>query len=388
MERPRVLLRLRRLGRFEERTGSPITFGNAVEVYSEGREAFAAMLDAIDGASRAIAVEMYTWSDDRLGRRFAGAVAARARAGIPTYVLVDAFGSLNAASLVAGLERAGVVVRWYHPLAPWTPHWYPNRRDHRKLLVVDGKAAFAGGMNLDEHYTEEFSGDAAWRDLTVRVRGPAVAEMVRAFMSSWMRAGGPAEAAGALSASGASAGKAAVQVIGSRGWLGRRQLRRGYLDRLLSASRHVFIANAYFAPEAILVRTLQRVARRGVEVDLLLPAESDVPLVRWAGRAAYERLLESGVRIREFAPAMLHAKIAVVDGELLVTGSANLDHRSFRHNIELAVNVFDAAAAAAALGGFADEFEGAAEIRLEDWRRRGLQERALERIAWSLRYWL
>lgn len=383
-----MLLRLRRLGRIEERAGSPITYGNAVEVYSSGREAFAAMLDAIEGASRAVAVEMYTWSDDRLGQRIADAVAARARAGVPAFVLVDAFGSLNAVRVMAGLERAGAVVRWYHPLAPWTPRWYPNRRDHRKLLLVDGRTAFAGGMNLDEHYTEEFSGDAAWRDLTVRVRGPAVTEMVRAFVGSWMRAGGPAEAAGALSAPDGPQGKAAVQVIGGRGWLGRRQLRRGYLDRLLSAKQHVFIANAYFAPEKILVRTLQRVARRGVTVDLLLPGSSDVPLVRWAGRATYERLLGAGVRMREFAPTMLHAKIAVVDGELLLAGSANLDHRSFRHNIELAVNVFDAGAAAAALGGFAAEFEAAAEIRLEDWRRRGLQERVLEWIASSLQYWL
>ncbi len=388
LSRPGALFRLRRLDRMRARGDSPVTFGNAVRVMTSGREGFDAMLAAIEGAERAVAVEMYTWADDRLGGRLAEAVAARARAGVPAYVLLDAFGRLGSDALAARLAGAGAEVRWYHPLAPWTPAWYPNQRNHRKLVLVDGRVGFVGGLNFAEAYSETFAGDAAWKDLAVEVRGPAVAEMTRAFVGSWIRSGGRAEAAGSLAGTPHRAGAAAVQVLGGKGLRGRRALRRGLQDLLVSARSRIFIANAYFAPETFVLRALRRAASRGVSVDLLLPGETDVPMVRWAGRAVYGRLLDAGVRIREHGGSILHAKVLVVDGETLVTGSANLDYRSFRHNQEIAVNVIDRDAASAALAAFEAPFESAAPVDPAAWDERGWRERALERMAWAVRDWL
>ena len=346
------------------------------------------MLDAIRGARRSLALEMYTWADDRLGKRFAHAVALKALEGITVRVVVDAFGSLDSSDLMDSLERSGVEVLWYHPLAPWTPSWYPNRRNHRKLLIVDGAIAFAGGMNLSETYSEEFLGPDAWRDTMVQVEGPAVRRMTRFFLETWRRCGGPIRAGGGWAVQRRSRGQAGVQVVGRPGFIGRRSLRRVFLGLIFGARRKIFIANGYFAPEGWLRRALCRAARRGVQVELLLSQTSDVPLVRWAGRASYERLLEAGARIREMNHAILHAKVAVFDDETLLTGSANLDYRSFRHNLEVAVNVFDVKTARKALGAFEEDFGRAEEISLERWRSRPASERLLEAVASAFRYWL
>jgi len=363
-------------------------YGNRVTVLEGGKAAYASMLEAIGSARGAVAIEMYTFADDRAGRRFAERLRGKARSGVPVLVLVDAFGSLGSADLMGSLEQAGVLVRWFHPPAPWAPAWFPNRRDHRKLVLVDGEAGFVGGMNLAESYSEEFAGRDAWLDLVLRVEGPAVREMSRVFLENWIRSGGTPEAAGELTARRPDAGKAGVQVVEGKGVLGRRGLRRSYLAMIAMARRRVFLANAYFAPERPLKRALVHAARRGVRVDLLLPGVTDVPMVRWAGRASYGSLLAAGVRIREMRRAVLHAKLAVFDDAVLLAGSANLDHRSFRHNLEIAVNAFDAGAARQALESFEREFDAGDEITLERFARRPAGERLKERLAGLVRYWL
>lgn len=388
-DRRRRLVRRRGLpDRLVRRAGAPIVYGNRAEIFEGGRAAYEAMLEAIGAAAAGIAVEMYTWADDRVGREFAERLRRKARSGVPVLVLVDAFGSLGSEDLMASLEQAGAEVRWFHPFAPWAPSWYPNRRDHRKVVLVDGTTGFVGGMNLAEAYSEEFRGEKAWRDCTLRIEGPAVREMARLFLRTWLRSGGRPEETAGLSAAPRDAGGAGVQVVEGEGVLGRRGLRRSYLAMIGMARRRIFLANAYFAPEGPLRRALARAACRGVRVELLLPGESDVPMVRWAGRACYGRLLAEGVRIREVRRAFLHAKIAVFDDEVLLAGSANLDHRSFRHNLEIAVNVFEPAAARAALEAFEREFEAADEVTLEDWQRRPRAERLRERLARLVRYWL
>ncbi len=380
--------RLPLIDRLARRGGSPVVWGNDVAVLEGGREAFASMLSAVRDASRAIAVEMYTWADDRVGRRLAEAARAKAREGVSVRVLVDAFGSLGSGDLMESLEQSGAEVRWFHPLAPWTPAWYPNRRDHRKLVIVDGERAFVGGMNLAESYTSEFSGERAWFDLAVRIEGPAVRELSRLFVKTWIRAGGGAGAAGDLGGSGRERGKAGVQVVEGTGILGRRGLRRSYLGLVATARRRILIANAYFAPGRPLRRALRAAARRGARVELLLPGVTDVPMVRWAGRATYGLLLEAGVAIREARRSFLHAKAAVFDDEILLAGSANLDHRSLRHNLEVAVNVFDGDTARRAAAVLDRELSSADEVTLEAWRGRPAKERLLERLARLLRYWL
>jgi cardiolipin synthase len=385
---PGRALTLRRLDRLVDRAGSPIVYGNAAEVLHSGEAIYARMLEAMDAARSSISIEMYTWADDRAGRRFAAAAGAAARRGVHLRVLLDAFGSLGSGTLAARMERDGVEVRWVHPLAPWTPRWVPNQRDHRKLIVVDGRVAFAGGMNLAETYTREFAGDRAWRDMGIRFEGPAVREIARLFVTAWIRSGGSVEGTGALFATPAEAGRVGVQVVGGRGLKGRRGLRRSYLEFLSQARRRVLVVNAYFAPERVLRSMLARTARRGVAVDLLLAGESDVPAVRWAGRASYGSLLRAGVRILEHRRTVLHAKAAVFDEEILLAGSANLDYRSFRHNLEVAVHIFDGEAAREAARAFDEDLALASEVTLDAWERRPLGERILETLAASVAYWL
>jgi len=380
--------RLPYLDRLARRGGSPVIWGNRIALLESGDEAFDSMLAEIRGASRVLAIEMYTWADDRIGRRFAEAVRAKAREGVRALVLVDSFGSLGCGDLMASLEMAGAEVRWFHPLAPWSPAWYPNRRDHRKLVIVDGARAFAGGMNLAEAYTREFAGDRAWTDLAIRVEGPAVRELSRLFVRTWIREGGAEASAGDLSTPGRERGGAGVQVVEGTGLLGRRGLRRSYLALVAMARRRILLANAYFAPERPLRRALCRAARRGVKVELLLPGVTDVPMVRWAGRASYGRLLEAGATIREARASVLHAKAAVFDDEVFLAGSANLDHRSFRHNLEVALNVFDPETARQAVAFLEGELAGAEEVTLEAWQGRPARERVLENVAGLLRYWL
>lgn len=388
LRRPAAIARLRRLDRLERKARARIVWGNRVTVHEEGERAYAAMTEALTAARRAIAIEMYTWADDRAGRTFADVAAARARAGLPVRVVLDAFGSMRSVGIASRLADAGVQVLWYHPLVPWTSRWLPNRRDHRKMIIVDGSVGFVGGMNLAEDYTRQYAGERAWRDLTVKVEGPAVREMVRGFVGAWVRAGGDLDAAGDLAANPGEVGRAAVQVVMRLGLIGRRALRRTHLEMIRGARRRVFIANAYFAPERVLKRALVGAARRGVRVDLLLPQETDVPLVRWAARASYGALLDAGVAIREHRGSILHAKAAVFDSRVLLTGSANLDYRSFRHNLEVAVNILDETAAEAALRGFERDWENAFEVEPEAWRRRGFGDRAREGFARLFRYWL
>jgi cardiolipin synthase len=331
---------------------------------------------------------MYTWADDRVGRRIAEAVRTRAVSGLPILVHVDALGSAGSGDLMTTLEGAGVEVRWYHPLAPWTPAWYPNRRNHRKIVLLDGEVAFIGGRNFSETYSEEFLGDEVWRDLTTRIEGPAVRDVARLFLGLWARSGGSLTRATEIVRAVGKAGDTRVQVLGGAGRRGRRRLRRVHVALISEARERIVIANSYFAPDPGLRSALCRAARRGVRVDLLLAGISDVPIVRWAGRATYGSLLEAGVRIREMHHAILHAKMATFDDELLLTGSANLDSRSFRHNLEIAVNVFDREAAAAAIAAFAPDGQRAVEVTLDEWRRRSVVDRLLERLASLWSYWL
>jgi cardiolipin synthase len=208
------------------------------------------------------------------------------------------------------------------------------------------------------------------------------------FLRTWVRSGGTPEAVDPLLLDPSPEGLAAVQVVGGHGLRARRALRRSYLAWISLARERIFLANAYFAPEAWLRRALCRAARRGVRVDLLLPGRTDAPLVSWAGRASYPALLECGASIRELDAGMLHAKVATFDDRVLLTGSANLDYRSFRHNLEIAVTVFDPATARAALAALERDFERARPVTTDSWRRRSLLRRALERSAYSVRYWL
>lgn len=360
---------------------APIYGGNAVEVYVRGQDAFIAMRDAGRAAQRELLVEFYIVKDDRTGQRLAEEAIAASMRGVRVRVLADAVGSAStSAEYWRFLKDAGVEVRLFHPIVRRL--WFYPFRDHRKILVADGKVAFTGGMNVAEEYgSPDPRPGATWRDTHVRIEGPAAWEMAVVFSEGWTHTGGQEFPLGSMPAEVTESPGARILVLDSR--LGRGQAETvSVLAAIVGAARRrLWITNAYFAPGHRAVRLLARAARRGVDVRLLLPGQSDVPLVRHAAHGYYEDLLCCGVRIFEYQAAILHAKTLVADDYLSVVGSSNLDFRSFVFNAECNVVIFDGRTGAKMAQVFRDDLEKSEEITAEQWRRRTFLHRLGDRAA-------
>jgi cardiolipin synthase len=341
------------------------------------------MQRAIEGAAFEILLESYIFKDDATGWEMLELLGQAASRGVAVRVLADAFGSLwTRSGFWREMRARGCEVRLFHPLFPY--FWYQFLRDHRKILAVDRKVAFTGGMNIGEEYGSPRARKhpRVWRDTHARVEGPAAWELAVVFSEAWHRAGGtklsipPLVVDDAEPTSGAQ-----VLVLDSRPFRGHEES-AAVLSAIVGASRRsVFISNAYFAPRFSAVEVLGDAVRRGVDVRLLLPGASDLPLVRHAGHGYFEELLARGVRIFEYRAAVLHSKTMVADGFASVVGSTNLDFRSFRFNAECNVVVLDEATGAGMTGAFEEDLKHAEEIRPEPWRRRGLGHRSGDALA-------
>lgn len=334
-----------------------------IELLRDGEAAYPDWLAHIAAAQREILLEMYWFDSDATGLRFATALRERARAGVRVCLLYDAIGSLGTErELFRQMQDDGVHVREFHPIAPWRRAFRWSRvfrRDHRKLLVVDGAVAWVGGINITDHQAPLSQGGDGWRDDCARFTGPTVEQARRLFLDLWQRRGAlsstdvrdpvlPAlvRTAKATVARATSALlrrrradpvlSAPIQLLAHPVQQSRRNLRRVYLFHIRTARRAVLIQNAYFLPDPGLRRALKRAAARGVEVRVLLPRDSDVRAVAKAAQAIYGPLLRSGVHIHEWTGPMMHAKTAVID-DWATTGSFNFDRRSLRFNLELNV---------------------------------------------------
>jgi cardiolipin synthase len=285
------------------------------------------------------------------------------------------------------LEAVGVRLLEYNPLAPWKKRFALGkltRRDHRKILIVDGRVGFTGGINLGDEWASERDGGKAWRDDLVRVEGPAVEGFLECFHQTWSREGGALlrhfEHAPSEPADGQN-----VRVLGENRFANRRQIRRAYLLNIYRARETIWITNAYFVPERSVVRALERAATRGVDVRVLLPGESDVEVVRHASRAVWSRLMRRGVRIYEYQKRILHAKSAVIDGIWSTIGTFNLDHLSVRSNLEVNVAVHDQSFGRLMQTRFLTDLDGSLEIDPRVHRFRSLGDRLLERLLYAFR---
>ena len=368
---------------------SPIHRGNAVTLYFDGSQAFAAMCAAVAAAREEVLLEAYILKDDAAGRALVDVLEAAARRGVAVRVLADAFGSsATRSSFWRQMEEERIDVRLYHPLFPAL--WYQPYRDHRKILAVDRRVAFTGGMNIGEEYGSSrrpAKPGTTWRDTHARLEGPAAWEMAVVFREGWEGAGGaPFEIpALALPPDGAPppAG-AAILVLDSAPGRGHEET-ASVLAATIAASRERFwLTNAYFAPRRGALPLLADAARRGVDVRLLLPGVSDVPLVRHAGHGSYRHLLKRGVRIFEYRPSVLHAKSLVADGYVSMVGSTNMDFRSFHFNAECNVVVLDAGVARVLEERFEADLAQAVEITLAEWDRRTRLHKAGDALARAL----
>ena len=362
--------------------GPAIIEGNAVNDLENGVQIFPAMLEAIETAERTITFETYIyWSGD-IGRKFADALAAAARRGVKVHVLIDWAGSQKMdAELVEQLKDAGVDVEHYHPL-----HWYHlgriNNRTHRKLLVVDGKVGFTGGVGIADPWDGDALDKDHWRDAHFRVTGPVVAQMQAAFMDNWIKTTGRVLTGEGYFPALEKTGSMPAQMFTSSPSGGSESMHLMYLLALSAARENIDLASAYFVPDTLTSRGIVDALRRGVKVRILLPGDyTDSELVVHASRAGWGPLLQAGATIHRYRPAMMHTKMLIVDRRLVSVGSTNFDPRSFRLNDEASLNVYDHALAAHLTDVFEADLAQSDPYTLDEWVRRPWREKLQERFA-------
>jgi cardiolipin synthase len=362
--------------------------GNRFKLLHDGVEAFPEMLDAIRAARRKIRLEVYMFIDDAVGELFGRALADAARRGVQVKVLYDWLGSLGARRrFFRRLRAQGVDVRAFKPFSFARGFKALVRRDHRKILVVDGEVAFVGGINLAAQWAPRGHGaGGGWRDDVMRVEGPAAQTIERLFCATWRM-----EAHKRLYRLRRRTAQSRRQRLLRRGdthaviLSSRRSIHRAYLKAIDHAKGSVMIANAYFLPDRRLLSALKRAAQRGVQVHLVLAGKSDHPIVTWAGRALYEQMLRCGIQIFEWYDGVLHSKTAVVDGVWGTVGSFNLEPMSLRFNYEANLVFTDRKWGAALEKSFLDDCRRCRRIDPAAWAHRPNWQRWVERAAYFFR---
>ena len=369
--------------------GPGIVGGNAVTELLNGDHIFPPMLAAIQAAQKSITFETYIyWSGD-IGKQFADALSERARAGVRVHVLLDWVGSAKMeASYLTEMQQAGVQIEKFHK-----PHWYNlarlNNRTHRKLLVVDGQAAFTGGVGIAPQWTGKAQDPGHWRDSHYLVRGPVVAQMQATFLDNWLKVTGKVLHGDLYFpplAQDPPAGSQKAQMFSSSPSSGSESMQLMYHLAITAAERSIDLSVAYFVPDELTRKLLMDALARGVRVRFITPGEhTDTETVKAASRATWGPLLQAGALIYEYQPTMYHCKVMIVDQLLVSVGSTNFDNRSFRLNDEANLNVYDAAFAKRQTEVFEDDLKRSRRVTYEEWLNRPLREKAHEKLTGWLR---
>ena len=379
----------------EQLTDTPLYRDNAVELLLDGPETHDNMLDAIASAEHHVHLETYIFADDGVGARFAVALAAKARAGVDVRVIYDSIGSRSASGdFWADLQAAGVDVRTFNPPDPIEDQnpFDIDTRDHRKLLIVDGRVAFTGGINIDRNYARPSdvvggaSAASGWRDTHIRIAGPAVTAFQKLFVDLWETLD-EALAEPPYAPRDLDEGDMLVRVLSGVGGNDEAsQIWVAYQAAAKVARERIWITQSYFAPDEQLMEAIREAASRGVDVRILVAGFSDSQLLLNASRAYYADLLEAGVKVFESQEQILHAKTMVVDGYWSTVGSSNLDYLSFLHNHEANAVVVGATFTAQLEEVFLADQDNAVQIELEHWRERSLWQRAKELGSYFIRF--
>jgi cardiolipin synthase len=363
--------------------------GNRVTLLVDGEDAYPSMLEAIASARQTILMDSFIFRDDTAGRIFAAALAERAQAGVRVHLTVDAVGTINVPKeLFADLRRADVAVLEYHPFAPWRRGFGLLRRNHRKLLVVDGRIGFAGGINIGDEWLPQSLGGQGWHDIHIRVEGPAVRGLSRLAIATWQRHTDLTFDPRLFSPEIERVGDTSVGIVNSRLRKNRRSIRSAYLHAIDHAKRYIYIANAYFIPDMGLRRALRNAARRGVDVRIMVPANGNILPAQFASQALFGRALSAGLRLFLWQVAMLHAKTAVIDDRWAMVGSFNLDHRSWSMNLEVNVNIEEPEFAIRLREVYERDEALCVELTREAWRARPFWKRLIERFFFLFHRWM
>ena len=411
--RKRVLARLqaagedtdifqRHLAYEQEIVGSPLSAGNKVTLLQDGPDTYKALYAAMAGAKNSIDMESYIIEDDEVGRRFASELKAAQARGVVVNLIYDSVGSLGTPkAYFEDLAAHGVNTLQFNPVDPLKAKagWEINQRDHRKLTVIDGRTAFVGGINISSVYSggsfaehsKERPGHGQkvpWRDTDLQIDGPVVADFQKLFMDTWARQKGKPMASADYFPEVGRQGDVVVRAIGGTASEPYSQIYATLVSAIRSASTSILLANAYFDPDPQLLGAIEDAARRGVDVQLLLPSVSDTWLVSAAGRRHYGDLLDAGVKIWQREGALLHSKTTVIDGVWCAVGSTNLDWRSFLHNDEIDAIVLSPAFGDQMRAAFQKDLAQSQQLTLEQWQHRGLMPRLQEWTARMWEYWL
>ncbi|HKI01862.1 MAG TPA: phospholipase D-like domain-containing protein [Thermoanaerobaculia bacterium] len=366
--------------------GPAIVPGNRVTPLFNGDEIFPAMLAAIRGARQTITFETFIYWSGEIGLELREALSERARAGVKVHVLLDWAGSQKMDErLIQAMIDDGVEVERYHPI-----RWYNldriNNRTHRKLLVVDGRTGFTGGVGIADDWLGHAQDSDHWRDNHFQVEGPVVAQMQAAFMDNWLKTRSRVLHGDDYFPALEETGSCEAQMFKSSPSEGTESARLMFLLSIASALRTLYIGNAYFVPDDLAVQTLIDATQRGVKVEIIVPGRHiDTEVTRKASRSRWGKLLEAGIEIYEFQPTMYHCKIMIVDETWVSVGSANFDNRSFRLNDEANLNLIAADFAARQIEVFQNDKTRCQRITLEAWQRRPFSEKLLEHAAGLLR---
>ena len=384
----------------ESIVGSPLTVGNKVDLLQDGPSTYQAMIAAIGAARDHINMETYIFEDDDVGQRFAAALIAKQTQGVQVNVIRDSVGTLGTPTVFfTRLADAGIKVLEFNPVNLLTAKagWDVNQRDHRKLLIVDGRIAFLGGINISSVYSGgSFSlrskvrpdGKLPWRDTDLQLEGPVVGELQKLFIDTWEKQKGEPLVAQNYFPAAERKGNEVVRAIGSSPDEPYSLIYATLISALRSAQTEIWLTSAYFVPDPQLLAALKDAVARGVDVKLVLPGSTDSWLVFHAGRAYYTELLKAGVKLYERRDALLHVKTAVIDGVWSTVGSTNLDWRSFLHNQEVNAVVLGAGFGDRMRAAFLADVAKSEAITLEKWRRRSLDVRIKELLGRLWEYWL
>lgn len=350
--------------------GPPFLDGNRIRRLENGAEIFSAMLAGIERATGTICFESYIFWSGETAEQFSFALSAKARKGVKVHVLIDGRGcDCVTGESLQRMRENGVEVEVYHPHARNLTH--VNHRTHRKLLVIDGRQGFTGGVGIADNWMGNAQSPEHWRDTHYQVDGPVVAQMQAAFMDNWMKTHATVLHGEAYFPRIEPQGPHCCQMFRSSPMAGSESARLMYLLSITAAKSTLRVGNAYFIPDDLVANTLIAAVQRGVSVEVLLPgAQQDSKLVRGASRHRWGNLLENGVRIFEYQPTMFHRKVMIIDDLWVSVGSANFDNRSFRLNDEANLNVFDADFAQQESEAFAKDMQQAREVTWEHWNQR------------------
>ena len=366
--------------------GPSVLPGNQVTALNNGEEIFPAMLEAIRGAQVSVTFETYIYWSGQIGEEFTEALSERARAGVPVHVTIDWVGSIKMdPELLDRREDAGVEVERYRPLK-WYNLGRMNNRTHRKLLVVDGRIGFTGGVGI----ADQWSGDAAdpehWRDMHFRIEGPVVAQIQAAFNDNWIKTTGevlngphyfpPLQPVGEMDAH--------LFIASPAG--GSESMHLMYLMAIAAAEESIDLSASYFVPDELILDALMTARKRGVRIRVLVPGKYiDSDAVRFSSKASWGPLLRNGVEIHEYQPTMIHTKLLIIDRELVSVGSTNFDIRSFRLNDEASLNIYDHGFAQQMTGVFEKDLESSKRYTHEMWLDRSWKEKIAERVLLPIR---